>query len=87
VNLPLGTNFIVSPKFGYAICFFSLNSRKSLVYFFTYFSLSRERFNFHKFISFLLFLLLMIPSSNSWWSDRMQGVILSFLYSLSLVLG
>lgn len=68
-------------KFGHDV--FALNFRKSFTSFFipfwTHYSYTRELLSFHKFLSFLLFLLL-IYSFNSWWYDRMQGVISSSLY-------
>jgi hypothetical protein len=60
-NFPLSTAFIVSHKFEYAVHLFSLNSRKSLIYFFIYvliqISISRELFSFCEFVGFVLFLL------------------------------
>ena len=48
MNFPLSTAFIVSHKFGYVVHWFSLNSRKPLIYFFifslTQLSLSRKLF-------------------------------------------
>lgn len=49
-------------------------------------SFSRKLFDFHEFVYFLSFLLFFIFSFNLWWSDRMQGVTLIFLYWLGLSL-
>jgi hypothetical protein len=66
LSSPLSTVFIVSHKFGYVITSFSLNSKKSLISFFIYsltkLSLSRALFNFHVYVGFLLFLLLLKTS-------------------------
>jgi hypothetical protein len=68
VNFPLGTAFIVSHKFGYVVPLFLLNYRKSFISFFisslAQYSLSRELFSFHKYVGFLLFLLLLKSSFN-----------------------
>lgn len=89
MNLFLGTDFIVFRKFGYAVRSFSLHSKNSLISLFlfvlTHFSFLRELFNFHEFVSFLLFQLL-IPSFNACWPDRMGGVISIFIYLLRLAL-
>ena len=69
--------------------FISLSFRKSLISFFISFltqrSLSREMFNFHKCIDFLVFLLLLKSSFNPWWSDKIQGLISVLLYLLRLL--
>lgn len=63
MNLSLSTFFIVPHKFGYAVYLFSLNCRKSEIYFFIsvlthfFFSFSRK-FSFHKFADFVFLLLL-----------------------------
>jgi hypothetical protein len=58
MSFPLRTALIVSHKFGYVVASFSLNSKKSLIYFFisslTELSLWRL-FNFHVYVGFLLF--------------------------------
>jgi hypothetical protein len=63
MNFPLRTAFFVSHKFGYVVASFSLNSKKSLIYFFisslTKEALSRVLFSFHVNGSFLLFMLLL----------------------------
>jgi hypothetical protein len=90
MNLFLGTTFIKSQNSGYIVYSFTFNLRKSLISFLisalTYFSFSSELFSFHEFVSFLLFLLLLVSSFNLWWTDKMQGVILVFLYPLRHVL-
>ena len=48
--------------------------------------LSRELLSFHEYVGFLLFLLLFKSSFNPWWSGKMQGVNLIFLYLLRFAL-
>lgn len=50
------------------------------------FSFSREFFSFHKFVSLLFFLFLLITGFNLWWSDRMWIVISIFMDLLRLAL-
>jgi hypothetical protein len=90
MSFPLRTVFIVSHKFGYVVASFSLNSKKSLIYFFisslTKLSLSRVLFSFHVNVGFLLFILLLKIRLTPWWSARMRGITSVFLYLLRLVL-
>ena len=89
MNVPPSTAFILSHKSGYDVSLFSLNFRNMLIYFFisslTKLSLSRELFNFHMYVGFLLMLLLLKSSPRPWWFDRMHGII-SILYWLRVVL-
>jgi hypothetical protein len=66
IRLPLSTAFIVSYKFEYIVASFSLNSKKSLIFFFisslTKLSLIRVFFSFLMYVGFLLFLLLLKTS-------------------------
>jgi hypothetical protein len=84
MNFPLRNAFIVSHKFGYVVSSFSLTSKKSLISFFisslTKVSLSRVLFSFHVYVGFLLFMLLLKISPSPWRSDRMHGIISTFLY-------
>ena len=70
MTFPLSIAFIVSHMFWYVVPSFSLNSKKSLIYFFIFslnkLSLIRALFSFHVFVGFLLFLLLSKGSPNSW---------------------
>jgi hypothetical protein len=70
MSFPLRTVFIVSHKFGYVVASFSLNSKKSLIYFFisslTKLSLSRVLFSFHVNVGFLLFILLLKIRLTPW---------------------
>ena len=63
LSFPLRTAFIVSHKFGYVVVSFSLNSKKSLIYFFIpslyKVSLRILLFSFHVNVGFLLFMLLL----------------------------
>ena len=56
---------------------FSLNSRKSLISSsisdLTYFSFSSVVCSIHEFLYLVFFLVLLIWSCNSWWSDKIQG--------------
>jgi hypothetical protein len=59
-------------KFGSVVPSFSLNSRKSLISFFISSMPSSDHwitqlFSFHEFVGFLLFLLLLKCSFNSWY--------------------
>ena len=60
VSFPLSTAFIVSHKIGCALPSFSLNSKKSLISFFTFslvkLSLSRTLLNFHVYVDFLSYI-------------------------------
>jgi hypothetical protein len=70
MNVPPSTAFILSHKSGYDVSLFSLNFRNMLIYFFisslTKLSLSRELFNFHMYVGFLLMLLLLKSSPRPW---------------------
>jgi hypothetical protein len=61
---------------------FSLNSKKSLISFFISslikLLLSRVLFNFHVYMGFVLFMLLLKIRFSLWWSDRMHGAISIF---------
>ena len=61
LSFPLRTAFFVSPKFGYVVVSFSLNSKKSLISFFisslTKVSLGRALFSSQVNVGFLLFML------------------------------
>lgn len=63
---------------------------KSLIFFLnsvlTHSLFSSELLSFYEFADFLLVILLLESSFNLGWSDRMQGVIATFLYLLRLVL-
>jgi hypothetical protein len=68
MNFPLSTALIVSYKFGNVLPSLSVNFRKyfiSLLYLPCPVFFSKELFNFHEFVSLLLFLLLK-SSFNSW---------------------
>ena len=68
---PLRNAFIVFHKFGYVVALFSLNSKKSLIYFIlsslTKVSLSRVFFSFHVNVDFLLLFMLLLKISSSLW--------------------
>jgi hypothetical protein len=59
MSFSLRTDFIVSQKFGYIVALFSLNTKKSSIYFFIFFlhklSLRRILFRFHMYVGLLLF--------------------------------
>ena len=90
MSFPLRNAFIVSHKFGHVVASFSLNSKKSLIYFFIpsliKVSLIRVLLSFHVNVGFLLFMLLLKFSLSPWWSDRMHGTISIFFYLLRPVL-
>jgi hypothetical protein len=68
MNFPLRTAFILSHKTHYVVASFSLDSKKSLISFFTSsltkVPLSRGLFSFH--VSIVLFMLLLEISLSSW---------------------
>jgi hypothetical protein len=70
MSFPLSIAFIVFHKFGYVVSSFSLNSKMPLITFFisslTKLSLSRVLFNFHAYVGFLLFFLLLKTSLSLW---------------------
>ena len=70
MSFPLRNGFIFSHKCGYVLASFSLNSKKSLISFsipsLTKISLIRVLFSFHVKVGFLLFMLLLKISLNSW---------------------
>ena len=70
MSFPLRTAFIVYHNFGFVMALFSLNSKKSSIFFFisslTKVSLSRVLLSFHINVGFLLFMLLKINLSP-WW--------------------
>jgi len=82
MSFRFSTAFTGSPKFGYVVSSFSLNSEKYLISFFisslTTLSLSRALFIFHVNVH-ILSLLLLKTSFSRWWSDRMHGIISIFL--------
>ena len=47
---------------------------------------SRELFNLHECVGYLVFLLLLKSSFNTWWSDKIHGIISVFFYLLLLAL-
>jgi hypothetical protein len=61
MNFPLSTAFIMFHKYGYAESLFSLNFRKSLIYFLIVFlnmlSLRRKLYGFHGYVDFPFFFL------------------------------
>ena len=88
LRFPLRNTFIVSHKFGNVVASFSLNSKKSLISFFTSsltkVLLSRMLFNFQVNVGFLLLMLLLKISLSLWWTDRMHEIMSVFLYLWSL---
>lgn len=68
-ELAFRATFIVSHKFGHVVSMFLISF---LISAFTHFSLSGELFSFRMFVSFLLFLWLLLSSFNLWQSDQMQ---------------
>lgn len=75
-------------NFEYIMLSFLFNSKKSLISFLisilTHSLFSSELFSFYEFVDVLLFLLLLASSFNLGQTDRMQGIILIFLYLLRL---
>ena len=90
MSFPVRNAFIMSPKFGYILASFSLNSKKSLISFLisslTNFSLSRVLFSFHVYVGFLVFMLWSKITLSPWWSHRMHGINSICLYLLRPVL-
>ena len=83
---PLSTAFIVSPKFGYVVPSFLLNSKKYFLSFFlsslTNLSLNRVLFSFYMYVGFVV----IEDQPYSVVIGRMHGIILVFLYILISVL-
>jgi hypothetical protein len=76
--------------FGYVLFSFSLNYKMFLILFLisvlAHFSFSVEFFTFHRFLYFLLLMLLFSVVDiqfNSWWSDRIKGVYVFYILFLS----
>ena len=84
------TAFIVSHKFEYVVLHFQYILKCILSFLFWFFSLNklalcRMLFTFHVYVGYLFFLLINIRL-NSWWSDRVHGIISIFLFLLSTLL-
>ena len=86
MNFHLNTAFIVSCIFGYVVWSFSLNFRKSLISSLTHSWFGWVLFYFHLFVCFLKSALLLNSNFKPQWSNKIQGVILIFLYLLRFAL-
>ena len=88
MNILLSTTFIffVLNRIVHVAYSFSLNSRKSLISSsisaLIYFSFSNVVCSFCEFVSLVFFLVLLIPSCNSWWSDKTHGVSIFCIYKI-----
>lgn len=81
MNLTLGSDFTT-----FCFVFILLGSRNIalLISVLTYFLFSSELISFHQSVCSLLFLVLLMPSFNLCWSDRIYCVILIIFYLLKL---
>ena len=84
MRFPLSFSSILCHNFVYAVPSFSLNSKNVFIFFLSCLGklfLSTVVFSFLMYVTFLLFLLLLI-SLSACWSDRMHGIISIFLHLL-----
>ena len=90
MNFSLSTAFVASHKFWYIVVLFSFALRYFLIYFwlvsFTQCFFRSILFNFHIFVNFPVFFLLLISSFIPLWSEEIFGMTSLFLNLLRLAL-